>query len=78
MISEKPLDQLYFDSKIGKYEIVKLAIEWIKAKKNDEDYKKLSQPQLLDKAIREVLDGQATYEKITEIQKKKPVKELSK
>ena len=78
MISEKPLDQVYFDSKIGKYEIVKLAMEWIKAKKNDEDYKKLSQPQLLDKAIREVLDGQATYEKIAEIQKKKAVKELSK
>ncbi|MDD3923309.1 MAG: hypothetical protein PHH62_06920 [Endomicrobiaceae bacterium] len=75
MVIEKPLDQLFFDSKLGKYEIVKLAIEWIKVRKSDEDYRKLSQPQLLDKAVRDVLTGEATYEKIADIEKKKSVKE---
>ncbi|MDD3053987.1 MAG: hypothetical protein PHG84_06295 [Endomicrobiaceae bacterium] len=75
MVIEKPLDQLFFDSKLGKYEIVKLAIEWIKVRKSDEDYRKLSQQQLLDKAVRDVLTGEATYEKIADIEKKKSVKE---
>ncbi|MFA7074840.1 MAG: hypothetical protein WC234_06610 [Endomicrobiaceae bacterium] len=75
MVSEKPLDQLFFDSKIGKYDIVKLAIEWIRVRKSDEDYRKLSQPQLLDKAIRDVLSGEATYEKIIDIENKKSAKE---
>lgn len=68
---EKPIEELFFASGKGKYEVTKLAIEWIKAVKKDEDYRKLSQQELLDKAMRDVLSGVATYEKIEEINKKR-------
>lgn len=68
---EKPIEELFFASGKGKYEVTKLAIEWIKAVKKDDDYRKLSQQELLDKAMRDVLSGVATYEKIEEINKKK-------
>ena len=68
---EKPTEELFFDSGKGKYEVTKLAIEWIKVKKNDDEYRRLSQTELLDRAIREVVSGEATYEKIEEINKKR-------
>ncbi len=68
---ERPLEELFFASGKGKYEVTKLAIEWIKVKKNEDDYRKLSQADLLDKAVRDVLSGEATYEKIEEINKKR-------
>ena len=68
---EKPTEELFFDSGMGKYEVTKLAIEWIKVKKDEDGYKKLSQPELLDKAVRDVVSGEATYEKIEEIKNKK-------
>ena len=68
---ERPLEEIFFASGKGKYEVTKLAIEWIKVKKNEDNYRKLSQADLLDKAVRDVLSGEATYEKIEEIKKKK-------
>lgn len=68
---EKPIEEMFFASGKGKYEVTKLAIEWIKVVKKDDDYRKLSQPELLDKAIKDVLSGIATYKKIEEIKKKK-------
>lgn len=70
---EKPIEEIFFDSGRGKYEVTKLAIEWIKVVKKDDDYRKLSQTELLDKAVRDVLSGVATYEKIEEIKKRKTV-----
>ncbi|MDD5020857.1 MAG: hypothetical protein PHR82_01825 [Endomicrobiaceae bacterium] len=77
-VVEKPLDQVFFESKMGKYEIVKLAIEWIKVKKDEEGYKHLSQIQLLDKAVRDVLGKkqQDTESEIAELKKKKIVKQV--
>lgn len=69
--AEKSVEELFFNSGKGKYEVTKLAIDWIKVKKNDEGYKNLSQTEMLDKALRDVLSGEATYEKIVEIEKKK-------
>ena len=68
---EKPIEEVFFATGKGKYEVTKLAIDWIKVKKDEEGYKKLSQAELLDKAVRDVLSGEATYEKIEEIIKKK-------
>ena len=68
---EKPIEELFFASGKGKYEVTKLAIDWIKVKKDEDEYRKLSQADLLDKAVRDVLSGEATYEKIEEILKKK-------
>ena len=69
--AEKSVEELFFNSGKGKYEVTKLAIDWIKVKKNAEGYKNLSQTEMLDKALRDVLSGEATYEKIAEIEKKK-------
>ena len=73
--AEKNVEELFFESGKGKYEVSKLAIDWIKVKKNEEGYKNLSQTQMLDKALRDVLTGEATYEKIAEIEKKKKAKQ---
>jgi len=73
--AEKNVEELFFESGKGKYEVSKLAIDWIKVKKNEEGYKNLSQTQMLDKALRDVLTGEASYEKIAEIEKKKKIKQ---
>ena len=74
-VTEKNVEELFFSSGKGKYEVTKLAIDWIKVKKNDEGYKNLSQTQMLDKALRDVLSGEASYEKIAEIEKKRKAKQ---
>ena len=70
---ERPLEEVFFDSKRGKYEVTKHAIEWIKLKKDEDDYKKLSQADLLDKAVRDVLSlsDEEIEKKIEELKKKK-------
>ena len=68
---ERPIEEVFFASGKGKYEVTKLAIDWIKVKKDEDEYRKLSQADLLDKAVRDVLSGEATYEKIEEILKRK-------
>ncbi|MCL1972838.1 MAG: hypothetical protein FWG57_07640 [Endomicrobia bacterium] len=71
----KPLEQAVFESKMGRYEIVKLALDWIEVKKHEEDYRRLSQAELITKALNEVMDGTATAEKIEELKKKMKAKE---
>ena len=75
MAQAKPLEQAVFESKMGRYEIVKLALEWIEVKKHEEDYRRLSQAELITKALNEVMDGTATSEKIEDIKKKMKSKE---
>ncbi|MBQ3835277.1 MAG: hypothetical protein II816_07175 [Elusimicrobia bacterium] len=72
---EKPVEELFFESGMGKYDVTKLAIEWIKVKKNEEEYRNLSQKDLLDRAIKDVVTGIATYKEIENIRKKKFSKE---
>lgn len=75
MAQAKPLEQAVFESKMGRYEIVKLALDWIEVKKHEDDYRRLSQAELITKALNEVMDGTATPEKIEELQKKMKSKE---
>lgn len=70
MAQAKPLEQAVFESKMGRYEIVKFALDWIEVKKHEEDYRKLSQAELITKALNEVMDGTATQEKIEELRDK--------
>ena len=56
MAQAKPLEQAVFESKMGRYEIVKFALDWIEVKKHEEDYRKLSQAELITKALNEVID----------------------
>ena len=37
VVEEKPVEELFFDSGKGKYEVTKLAIEWIKVVKDKDD-----------------------------------------
>ncbi len=73
--AEKPVEELFFESGMGKYDVTKLAIEWIKVKKNEEEYRNLSQKDLLDRAIKDVVTGVATYKEIESMKKKKSSKE---
>lgn len=68
---EKPIEELFFATGKGKYEVTSRAIEWVNLVKGEEEYKKLSQTELVDRALRDVLTGVATDEKMEEINKKK-------
>jgi hypothetical protein len=57
-------------SRLGRYEVVKLALEWIEVIKNNEDYRKLTQTELVDKVLNDVAVNIATREKIDELRKK--------
>jgi hypothetical protein len=68
--TNKPLEEKVLESKLGRYDLVKLALDWIEVKKSDEDYRRLTQADLLNKALSDVVDGTATQEKIAELKKK--------
>jgi hypothetical protein len=57
-------------SRLGRYEIVKLALEWVEVMKQNEDYRRLTQTELIDKVLNDVVTGLATREKIEELRKK--------
>jgi hypothetical protein len=57
-------------SQLGRYEIVKLALKWILVNQQDEDYKKLTQTELINRALSDVVLNVATAEKIEELRKK--------
>jgi predicted nucleic acid-binding protein len=57
-------------SKLGRYNIVILALAWIEANKQNEDFKKLTAAELINKALNDVVTNVATYEKIEELRKK--------
>ncbi|MDR2676467.1 MAG: hypothetical protein LBC05_00385 [Endomicrobium sp.] len=68
-------DEVYLGPEIsqlclGRYDIVKLALSWIDIIKHDETCKKLTQAQLINKALNDIITNVATYEKIEETQKK--------
>jgi hypothetical protein len=57
-------------SRLGRYEVVKLALEWIEVIKQNEDYKKLTQTELINKALNDVTMNIATRKKIDDLRKK--------
>lgn len=69
-LAKNQLMEAVFGSKFGRYELVNLAMDWIEVKKYDEDYRKLTQAELIDKALNDVVEGTATPEKIEELRKK--------
>lgn len=74
-LSKSQLMEAVFGSKMGRYELVKLALDWIEVKKYDEDYRKLTQAELISKALDDVVEGVATPETIEELRKKMKAKE---
>jgi hypothetical protein len=71
MVSTKTQLELALSmSRLGRYEIVKLALEWIEIIKQDEDYRKLTQTELIGKVLNDVMTNFVTRKKIEELRKK--------
>ena len=64
------LTEKVFKSKKGRYDIVRMALDWIEVNKYNEDYRKLGQAELISKALGDVVENIATQEKIDELRKK--------
>jgi hypothetical protein len=69
-LAETELGKMLSTSELGRYEIVKLALEWIELMRQNEEYKKLTQPELINKALGDIVTNVATREKIEELRKK--------
>ncbi|MDR1695366.1 MAG: hypothetical protein LBR69_01860 [Endomicrobium sp.] len=69
-LNEAQLAEAISSSKIGKYDLVKLALDWIEVKKHEEDYRRLTQSELIKKSLDDVVEGEATPAKIEELRKK--------
>jgi len=76
-LTQSQLAQAVASSKLGKYELVKLALEWIAANKYNEEYRKLTQTDIITKALNDIMEGIATPEKISELNKKISAREKS-
>lgn len=70
VFTKAQLRSAIFMSRLGRYEIVKLALEWIEVIKQNEDYRKLTQTELVDKVLNDVAMNIVTREKIDELRKK--------
>ncbi len=70
VFTETQLRSVVSMSRLGRYEVVKLALEWIEVIKQNEDYRKLTQTELVDKVLNDVTMNIATREKIDELRKK--------
>jgi hypothetical protein len=70
VFTETQLESAVSMSRLGRYEIVKLALEWVEVIKQNEDYRKLTQTELIDKVLNDVMTNVATREKIKELRKK--------
>jgi hypothetical protein len=70
VFTEAQLESAVSMSRLGRYKIVKLALEWIEVIKQNEDYRKLTQTELIVKILNDVMTNVATREKIEELRKK--------
>ena len=69
VFTEMQLGSAVSMSRLGRYEIVKLALEWVEVIKQNEDYRKLTQTELIDKVLNDVMTNVATREKIERLRK---------
>ncbi|MDR2811867.1 MAG: hypothetical protein LBB06_02020 [Endomicrobium sp.] len=75
ILTESQLEAAISSSKLGRYDIVKHAIEWIHLNTQNEEFRKLDQAGIINKALSDIVTGVATPEKIEELrQKNKKVK----
>ena len=74
-LTPSQLAQAVASSKLGKYELVKLALDWAAANKYNEEYRKLTQTDLITRILDDIVEGVATVEKIAELNKKISAKE---
>ncbi|MDR2351531.1 MAG: hypothetical protein LBD56_02485 [Endomicrobium sp.] len=70
VLTESQLGAAVSSSKSGRYDIVKHAIEWIHLNIQNEEFRKLDQASIINKALSDVVTGVATPEKMEELRKK--------
>ncbi|MDR3195726.1 MAG: hypothetical protein LBT58_02940 [Endomicrobium sp.] len=70
VLTEMQLGLAVSSSKFSRYDIVKLALEWIDLNRQSADFRKLTQPEIINKALSDVVTDVATPEKIEELRKK--------
>jgi hypothetical protein len=70
VLTETQLGSAVSSSKLDRYDIVKLALEWISLNRQSEDFRKLTQDEMINKALSDVVTDVATPEKIEELRKK--------
>ena len=70
VLTESQLGAAVSSSKLGKYDIVKHAIEWIHLNIQNEEFRKLDQVGIINKALSDIVTDIATPEKMEELRKK--------
>jgi DNA-directed RNA polymerase subunit K/omega len=65
-----PLEELILDKARGKYELVLLASQWAKEVRRMEEFRHLTQVELLEKALNDAITGTIDWEKLEKIQAK--------
>jgi hypothetical protein len=78
ILTEDQLRAAVSSSNSGRYDIVKHAIEWIHLNIQNEEFRKLDQVGIINKALSDIVTGVATPEKKEELRKKiKKLKSVS-
>jgi hypothetical protein len=70
VLTKMQLGEAVLTSELGRYEIVKLALEWIDLMKQNKDYKNLTQSELINKVLNDVITNVITLEKILDLRAK--------
>ncbi|MDR0822918.1 MAG: hypothetical protein LBN20_03950 [Endomicrobium sp.] len=68
--NEISLDEQMSGLKLGRYETVKLALDWIALKKNDEEYRRLVDVEVITQAFQDIVNGKVTPEAIKTLSEK--------
>ena len=58
------LEQLILDKATTKYTLVSLAAEWAKQLRKSEEFRHLTQNEILDKALEDTIKGEVTWEMV--------------
>lgn len=67
------LEQLVLDRKEGKYRIVELAAFWTKQLRLKEEHRHLTQTEVLELALYQVLSGEVTEKEVEKLKRAAPV-----
>jgi hypothetical protein len=70
VLTKSQLGAAVSSSKLGRYDIVKHAIEWIHLNIQNEEFRKLDQAGIIKKALSDIVTDVATPEKMEELRKK--------
>lgn len=63
-LKDLPLEELILDKARGKYGLVLLASQWAKEIKKMEEWRHLTQIELIEKALHDAISGEITWQKI--------------